>query len=182
MRQKYLIVGLLFSIVGIILISGCVQQIPQSKENNLDTNNSDTFVEIFLDGGGFYGGVNPPTENRKIIKSNGEIIISRKSLYDNGTGKNYFVSRSEVEGLADFISAKGFFNMEDVYDCSMANQKCEDRKNHYPPAVPLKIGATIGNLNKTVTITVYEDGMIEYPKELAEIVNNINEVINKAQK
>ena len=177
MSQKYRIIGLLLSIVVIILMKGCARQIPQSKENG-----SDKFIEISLNGGGFYGGINPTTENKKTIKSDGKIIVSGKSFYDDRTENSYSVSRNEVEKLADFISAKGFFTMKDVYDCSAANQKCEDRKHHYPPAVPIRIHATIGDSDKTVTVTVHEENMVEYPAELDTIINKINGLIDNAKK
>lgn len=183
MKRKHLVIGLLIAILGVslvagyILIGGHIKQISQSKEVS-----SDTFIEISLEGGGFHGGINPTLENKVILKSNGEVINIHKSLYGGGTENHYFVSRSEVEELANFILTKGFFNMKDVYDCSITDQKCENRKYSYPVPFPIEIHATIGNLNKTVTLTIHDKSMVDYPAELDAIINKIDEMVNNAQK
>lgn len=140
---------------------------------------SDTFIEISIDGGGFYGGINPTTVNKKVIKNSGEVLITRKQLYSQGETKIVFITRDKAEELAKFILDKNFFEVRDIYDCDENNQKCKDRKRHYPPAVPLRIDVTIGNWSKKVVITVYEKGMIDYPQKIEEIVTKINEVINE---
>lgn len=177
---------LLILILLVIFISKCTRQTSPRQEISSDKLpsqeiSSDTFIEISLEGGEFYGGINPVTENKKVIKSDGEIVISYKQLYTPSEEKTLFTSRDKVEGLTRFIRDHGFFAMKDIYDCDTSNKECQDRKNHYPPAVPLKISVTFGNSTKEVIVTVYEKGMVNYPEALELIVKKIDEVINQAK-
>ncbi len=138
--------------------------------------NSDTFIEIKMEGGGFYGGVNPVSENIKLIKSDGTVVIHSKQLYTGGKEKTFSVPRAKIEEMARLIIDQGFFQMKELYDCDQSNQQCQDRKIKYPPAVPLKIDVTIGQLRKQVTVTVYEKGMVEYPDGFELIANRIEEL------
>ena len=173
-------------ILLVFFVNGCTRQtVPRqemsSDESSLQEIKSNTFIQISLEGGGFYGGINPVAENKKVIRSDGEILISYKQLYSPGEEKTLFTSRDRVEETAAFMRDSGFFVMKDIYDCDTLNKECQDRKNHYPPAVPLKIRVTIGNLTKEVIVTVYEKGMVNYPEVLELIVNKIDEVINQAK-
>ena len=138
--------------------------------------NSGTFIEIRIDGGGFYGGVNPVTENTKLIKNDGTVVIRNKQMYSSGEERTFSVPRAKVEELAIFITNNGFFQMKELFDCDQSNQQCRDRKIKYPPAVPLKIDVTIGQVRKQVTVTVYEKGMVEYPDGFELIANRIDEL------
>ncbi len=145
--------------------------------------NSNTFIDINMDGGGFYGGVNPVTENTRLIKNDGTVVIRNKQLYTGSGEKTFSIPRAKVEELARFITDNGFFQMKELYDCDQSNQKCQDRKIKYPPAVPLKIDVTIGQVKKQVTVTVYEKGMVDYPDGFELIANKIDElIIRKEQK
>lgn len=167
----------MFAALVTIVITSCTQNTSQQAKIN-----SKTVIEISLSGGGIYGGINPTTENKKTIKNNGETTIIYKSLYGSSSRQTYLIKREELENLAQFIVDNGFFNMKDVYDCSTFNLKCEDRKNRYPPAVPLIIDVTIGEMKKKVIVTVYEKGMVDYPKKLDKIVDKINKTIDMATK
>ena len=140
---------------------------------------SDTFIEIKMEGGGFYGGANPVTENTKLIKNDGTVVIRNKQLYTGSGEKTFSIPRAKVEELAHFITDNGFFQMKELYDCDQSNRECQDRKIKYPPAVPLKIDVTIGQVRKQVTVTVYEKGMVEYPDEFELIGNRIEELTNQ---
>lgn len=162
-------------IVALVLIIGCVRQAPPQPKIT-----HDTFIEISLGGGGIYGGINPTIQNASMIKSNGEISIIHRALYTGAQKDSKRISRAQLEGLAKFIAERGFFKMKDVYDCREGDKKCQLRKTGYPPAVPLSISIAIGDLRKTVTVTVYEKGMVDYPEDLEVIVNKINEAISQA--
>lgn len=171
----------------VVISSECTRQISQKEEISssklpLQEIDSKTLIEISLAGGGFYGGINPVTENKKLIKSNGEILVNYKQLYTGDKEESLSTSREKVEELAGFIRDHGFFAMKDIYDCDTLNKECQDRKNHYPPSVPLKISLTIGNSTKEIIVTVYEKGIVNYPEALELIVNTINEVIYQAKK
>lgn len=163
------------SILILFLVVGCnpVKESPQEIDGS-------TFIQIRLEGGGFYGGINPVTENIRMIKATGEILIHTEQLYTGERNDTLFTSRDEVEKLARFISDKGFFTLKDMYDCDPSNEECNERKKKYPPAVPLQVDVTIGNMRKSVTVTVFEKGMIDYPESFEAIVDRINELIARA--
>ena len=143
--------------------------------------NRGTFIEITVEGGGFYGGANPVTENRRVIKNDGTIVIRRKQLYTGDKEEILVIPRGEVEALAKFIRDQGFFQLRNVYDCSSSDGECQERKKKYPPAVPLKIEVAIGEVRKQVTVTVFEEGMVDYPESLDAIVNRIEKVTSQAE-
>jgi len=160
----------------LILVVGCLKPTPP-----LPTITKDTFIEISLTGGGIYGGINPTIENIKEIKNKGEVLLSSAALYTGSQKDSKKISRARVENLAGYIIGHDFFKMKDVYDCKPRDKNCELRKTGYPPAVPLVISVTIGNLSKTITVTVFEKGAADYPEDLEAIVNKINEAVNQAQ-
>jgi hypothetical protein len=140
-----------------------------------------TFIEITMEGGGFYGGYNPFTENTRLIKTTGEILVHTRQLYTGERDEILSASRGEVEKLGRLIRHSGFFSMRDVYDCDGSSSECYDRKKKYPPAVPLHLDVTIGRMRKGVTVTVFEEGMIDYPESLQSIVDRIDELIARAR-
>ncbi len=139
------------------------------------------FIEIIVEGGGIYGGINPTTKNITTINSNGEIVVASTSFYGGSQSDTFPIKKETVAELADFIVKAGFFSMEEVYDCDPGNSKCKDRKKSYPPAVPLTIEVAIDDLKKKVTVTVYEPYMVNNPKEFTDIVHQINKVISDAR-
>jgi hypothetical protein len=136
-----------------------------------------TFIEIAVAGGGFYGGTNPTTEDRKVIHDDGTVLIRHNQLYSDGTETTLFVSRDEVEKLARFILDEGFFRLENLYDCDIADSECQKRKKRHPRPVPLDIDVTIGEARKRVTVAVYDQGMVIYPDNLESIVDKIDQTI-----
>jgi len=162
-------------IIIFFLVAGCnpIKEPPQKVDGS-------TFIQIRLEGGGFYGGINPVTENIRMIRTTGEILIHTKQLYTGERNDTLFASRDEVEKLARFIRDNGFFNLKDMYDCDPSNEECNERKKKYPPPVPLQVDVTIGNMRKSVTVTVFEKGMIDYPESFEAIVDRISELIARA--
>ena len=169
-----------------LLIYGCARQVVTSHgtgperlpPQEIDSN---TPIEISLHGGGLYAGVNPTTENNRVIENDGRILISFKQLYTGERNEVLSTSRAEVERLARFIRDNEFFGMKDLYDCAPSDGKCQQRKKKYPRPVPLIISVAIGNSQKQVTVTLYEHGMIDYPEKLVAIVREIDEVISQAR-
>lgn len=162
-------------------IDGRVQ--PNSQKQEI---NPDTFIEISVDGGGMYGGIVPQRRNYT-IKNDGEILISHwYAIHDGYTvTKTYSITRSEVEELARLIIDSGFFDMNDIYDCSEIDQKCKGAKSSNLIADPLTIEVKIGNSSKKVVVTVFryyiEEDVIDYPKELDEIFDKVYEIIDGAE-
>ena len=171
----------------VLLIGGCARQSVTLHEIDSEKLpppeiDSDTFIEISLVGGGIYGGDNPTTENKRVIENDGRILIKLKQLRTGERNEILFTSRANVKQLAKFIRDHGFFAMKDLYDCAPSDRKCEDRKKKYPRPVPLRIDVAIGNVEKQVTVTIYEMGMVDYPDELEAIVSRIDGVINQARR
>lgn len=180
---KYYLLSL---IVLVVFVLQCTRQtVPRqeisSDESSLPEVKSNTVIEVLLEDGGLYGGINPVTESKKLIKNDGTILISHQQLYTGEKSETLFTSRSEVRVLAEFIRERGFFAMKHVYDCSTDNKECEDRKKKYPRPVPLRISVTIGDVTKEVTVRVHQKDMIDYPDELDAIVDKIDEVIKQTR-
>lgn len=169
---KYLLIPVLI----LFLVAGC----NPIKEPRQKIDGS-TFIQIKMVGGGFYGGINPVTENIRMIKTTGEILIHTKQLYTGERNDTLFTSRDEVEKLARFIRDNGFFNLKNMYECDPSNEECNQRKKKYPRPVPLQVHLTIGDMRKSVTVTVFEKGMIDYPETFEAIVDRINELIIRAR-
>jgi hypothetical protein len=172
----------------LLVVAGCAywkSKCPVNETKPLEITppqiNSNTFIEIKMEGGGFYGGANPVSENTRLIKNDGTVVIRNKQLYTGGKERIFSIPRAGVEVLARFISDKGFFNMKTLYDCDQSNRECQERKRKYPPAVPLRLDVTIDQAGKQVTVSVYEKGMVNYPDEFELIVNRINELVAQAE-
>ncbi|UCB51603.1 MAG: hypothetical protein JSV10_06295 [Candidatus Zixiibacteriota bacterium] len=174
------------AISSVLLICSCARQAATSHEIGSETLppqkiGSNTFIEISLDGGGLYAGVNPTTRNNKLIENDGRILIKFRQLYTGERDEMLFTSRARVERLARFIRDNGFFAMKDLYDCAPSGGECEYRKKKYPRPVPLRINVAIGNSERQVTVTIFKMGMVDYPDELEAIVGRIDEVIRQAR-
>jgi hypothetical protein len=136
----------------------------------------DSHIEISITGGGFYGGINPTTENRLTVHSDGRVIVSHGSLYGGASEKSYTAPRDQVLELAGEIAALGFFSMDELYDCKAGHKKCELRKTNYPPAVPIEVEVRIDNDHHRVKVTVFDNSMVRYPEELDQIVVKVREL------
>jgi hypothetical protein len=139
----------------------------------------DSVIEISLLGGGIYGGINPTTENRITIQSDGQVTELNRSLYGGTNEIKTSVPRAEVLDLAREIAALGFFSMDELYDCATGDKKCESRKTSYPPAVPMVVEVRIDSEHRIVKVTVFENGAVLYPEELDQIVPKIRELVRR---
>jgi hypothetical protein len=174
------------AISSVFLICSCARQAVTSHESGPERLppqeiDSNTFIEISLDGGGLYAGVNPTTRNNKLIENDGRILIKFRQLYTGERNEMFFTSRAEVERLARFIRDNAFFAMKNLYDCAASDGECEYRKKKYPRPVPLRMNVVIGNSEKQVTVTIFKMGVVDYPDELETIVSEIDGVIRQAR-
>jgi len=143
---------------------------------------ADTYINIELIGGGFYGGVDPVIRDYIHIKSDGRLIKEYKSM-TNGlmvTKKN--ISRDELEDFAEFIIKQKFFDFERLYDCNTSI--CQKRKADAPMPIPLRLAIAYGNRKKVITIAIWgEDDRriqyVDYPPALDNIIDVIQRMAHR---
>lgn len=132
------------------------------------------YMKIEVTGGGFYGGLDPVYRDMLVINTDGkilhEILTERKGLQKIKKD----IGRKNLEGLIAFIEGKGFFNLAKQYECT--NKICERRMALDPLPIPLRIVVTVGSRRKVVTCMIFGKDdknvqYVDYPKELAEIVD-----------
>jgi len=137
---------------------------------------ADTYINIELIGGGFYGGVDPVIRDYIHIKSDGRLIKEYKSM-TNGlmvTKKN--ISRDELEDFAEYVIKQKFFDFDRIYDCD--DSICQKRKANAPTPIPLRLAIAYGNRKKVITIAIWgEDDRriqyVDYPPALDKIIDAI---------
>jgi hypothetical protein len=136
---------------------------------------------ISVSGGGFYGGINPPTISKTLVYSNGKIVVTNGTLYGDTTDSNFVVSLNEIKELEDIINENGFFYMSNLYDCSKMDTNCQNRKTSYPSPIPLLIEANFNNKSKTVEISMIDRDFLEYPTEIDTILLEIGKLVYRAK-
>jgi len=139
---------------------------------------SDTYINITMIGGYFYGGIDPMEDRIISIQSDGSVVFTKKHIYSGKDVDKYNISRDEVENIASFIIDSGFFEMEDIYDCSSYNLNCWRRKKKYPTPIPLRLIVEIGDVEKEIVVTVFEREIVNYPDGIDQIVHEIIALIN----
>jgi hypothetical protein len=174
-------------LVALALISGCFLRLHPPREEEPASGetyqfvsiavDSSTFIEISMSGGHMYGGANPTSHSYE-IQGDGTAVYRTESMYTKNRIVEYEMPRERLEALARSIISEGFFEMHSLYDCDHNNAACERRKRHYPPAVPLMLNVTIDDVSKTVEVTVFERGMIDYPDGLQAIVDEIRGIFS----
>lgn len=143
---------------------------------------AETYINIELIGGGFYGGLDPVIRDYIHIKSDGRLIKEFKSM-NNGlkvTKKN--ISRSELEDFAEYVIKQKFFDFERIYDCD--SSICQKRKANAPTPIPLRLAIAYGNRKKVITIAIWgEDDRrvqyVDYPPALDNIIDAIQRMAHR---
>lgn len=141
-----------------------------------------TYINIELIGGGFYGGIDPVIRDYIHIKSDGRLIKEFKSA-NNGlvvTKKN--ISRDELEDFAEYIIKQKFFDFDRLYDCNTS--VCQKRKADVPTPIPLRLAVAYGNRKKVITIAIWgEDDRrmqyVDYPPALDKIIDAIQRMAHR---
>ena len=145
---------------------------------------NETYINVELIGGGYYGGVNPVVRDYTHIKSNGRLIKEHKSLQNGLKVVKKDIPRAELEEFAEWVERQGFFEMERMYDCE--TPICQKRKRQKPTPIPLRLAITYGNRTKVITISIWgmDDNQIhytDYPKELDNIIDAIQRMGNRLE-
>jgi len=133
-----------------------------------------TYINVELIGGGYYGGMDPVLRDFVHIKSDGRLIKEYKSV-NNGlivTKKN--IPRAELEEFVKWVEKEGYFEYERMYDCKTA--MCLARKRKKPTPIPLRIAITKGSRRKVVTVSIWgldenKTRYVDYPPALDKIID-----------
>ncbi len=140
------------------------------------------YIEIFVSGGGFKGGINPKIHDRILIHNNG--LIQKEFISVHGGEENLTtrVDKSELVDLAQIIVNSDYFNFKESYDCEADDRKCQTAVNGKPEPIPLKLVIAVGMLRHVVDVPVFAPGLndvINYPKSLEDVVEAIYNIARK---
>lgn len=156
----------------------------KGRKNKEESTLAQTYINVELIGGGYYGGINPVMRDYTHIKSNGRLIKEHKSAQHGLQVTKKDISREELEAFAEWVTQQGFFEMNRIYDCETSI--CQKRKRQKPTPVPLRLAIAYGNRSKVITISIWgmDDNQIhyvDYPKELDNIIDAIQRMGNRIE-
>lgn len=176
------------NIPGFADIEGIIEEeVPEEKEKPKKkmadiTPKAPPAIEIQLVGGGYFGGIDPVVKDYIHLKPNGRMVREVETLQKGLNKSSKEVSREDMEKLVDFIENKGFFELDNTYDCTNGN--CQNRKEAKPTPIPLTLVVRHGSKRKVVIITIYgkddKNGKyVNYPSEIDTIIENIRLLANE---
>jgi len=172
-------------IEGFADIEGKIEEVENEKTKKFMadiTPAAPTAIEIQLVGGGYFGGIDPVLKDYIHLKSNGRLIREVETVQNGLRKVSKDISREDMEKLIEFIETKGFFDLDDTYDCTDGN--CQSRKKQKPTPVPLTLVIRHGGKKKVVVVTVYgQDNRrgkyVKYPPEIDIIIQNIRLLVGE---
>lgn len=137
---------------------------------------AETYINIELIGGGYYGGIDPVIRDYIHIKSDGRLIKEYKSITNGLSVTKKNISRDELEDFAEYVIKQKFFDFDRIYDCNTS--VCQKRKADSPTPIPLRLAIAYGNRKKVITIAIWgEDDRrvqyVDYPPALDNIIDAI---------
>jgi len=143
---------------------------------------ADTYINIELIGGGYYGGLDPVIRDYIHIKSDGRLIKEHKSLNNGLSVVKKNISRDELEDFAEYVIKQKFFDFERIYDCDTSI--CQKRKANSPTPIPLRLAIAYGKRKKVVTIAIWgEDDRrvqyVDYPPALDNIIDAVQRMAHR---
>lgn len=154
------------------------------KEEAVTSNEKQTYINIEVIGGGYYGGVDPVLRDFIHIKSDGRLIKEFKSVHNGLIVTKADIPRPELEQFAEWVIKQGYFDFERMYDCETSI--CQQRKSLKPTPIPLRLAITYGTRRKVVTVSIW--GMddnnvhyVSYPPALDEIIFAIQKMANRLE-
>ncbi len=148
-------------------------------ERRYQPEESITFIEIAVIGGGYYGGLDPVIKDFTIIRNSGKLVKEYETVERGLVKTSKDIEREEMERLVKFILNKKFFDYEKTYDC--ASSDCAKRKGEKPTPIPLRVSVQYGSLRKVVTVSMwgYDDKRVkyvDYPADLDLIIDGIQKL------
>ncbi len=149
------------------------------KEMKAKHKEKETYINVELIGGGYYGGIDPVLRDFIRIKSNGRLVKEFKSIKRGLIVHKKNISRNELEEFVEYVKQQGFFEMDRMYNCE--TEICQKRKSKKPTPIPLRLAITYGLQKKVITIGIWGKDehnikYVEYPPELDVIIKEIQKM------
>ena len=113
---------------------------------------SKDYIEIFVSGGGLYGGLNPKEYDRIMIYNNGILQREYKSKLAGIEKYEKKIMREDIVKLAQYIVDLGFFKFYEEYECKSDDVACKQRMKQAPSPIPLTISVAIGVRRQNITV------------------------------
>ncbi len=154
-------------------------EVKEIAKNWVSQISEDDYVEIFVSGGYFRGGIDAKKHNQIMISNAGLVQSYYESEASGAYTKESKIERSELVALAKWIAENNFFEFEREYTCLDGSNNCQERLNTAPYPVPLKIVVAVGQRRNVVSVPIFAPEMgadyINYPKNLNKIVKAIQD-------
>lgn len=145
--------------------------------------NKDDEIEIYINGGGLYTGVNPTIYNRLTIYNSGLVHKETKTKLQGEKVEDKKITKDDLRKLAQYIIDQGFFEYNYLYDCAPGDKACNARLNMSPEPSALSVTVTVGARRKKIYVALYAPGIesnwVNYPASLEKIVNAIYAIVEK---
>ena len=143
---------------------------------------AETYINVELIGGGYYGGIDPVIRDYIHIKSDGRLIKEHKSMTNGLSVVKKNISRNELEDFAEYVIKQKFFDFDRIYDCNTSI--CQKRKADAPTPIPLRLAIAYGNRKKVITIAIWGEDerrlqYVDYPPALDNIIDAIQRMANR---
>jgi hypothetical protein len=147
--------------------------VKQIEKTDFDTTKNENY-EISLIGGGFYEAQNKISKNFIQI-TNDDWLISEFENQSSGLIKKTFkADKEEIQELLLFIGKKGFFNLQQNFNCT--DNFCIKTQKEKTP-IPLRLSVRYGQNYNIVQIAVYDysnkHNFCNIPPNLKYIIDNI---------
>lgn len=145
--------------------------------------NPNDYIEIYVSGGGLYGGQNARIYDRLSIFHTGVVQREYKTKLQGEQREEKKISRDELTKLAQYIVDMGFYDFKNDYDCDPNDADCKSRLKRDPQPIPLNVTVAIGARRNKVNVALYAPNMetnwVNYPAKMEKILNAIYSVIEK---
>jgi hypothetical protein len=142
-----------------------------------ETMREDAYLEVYVSGGGFRGGIDPVINDQLMISNSGLI---QKFYESESTGIREYkkeVTREELFQLVKWIAENGFFEFAKEYNCADGDAACLQRLDQRPQPVPLKLVVAMGPYRNVISVPIFsldqQNDFIKYPQNLRKIVKAI---------
>lgn len=144
---------------------------------------ADDEIEIYVSGGGLYGGVNPKIYDVLKIYNSGLVHRDYKTKMQGEQTEEKIISKNELRKLAQYIISMGFFDFNKLYDCDKKDGGCISRLKSKPEPIPLSISVRIGERRMRTYVTLFapkmESNWVSYPVALEKILDAIYDTASK---
>lgn len=145
--------------------------------------NADDEIEIYVSGGGLYGGVNPKIYDVLKLYSSGLVHRDYKTKLQGQQTEERIIEKEEIRKLAQYIISMGFFDFNKIYDCNKKDGDCITRLKSKPEPIPLTISVRIGERRMRTYVTLFapnmESNWVSYPVAIEKILDAIYNVASK---